>query len=264
MTHMRLMTIAAFLSACAVACGTPPANAPAPASQPAATPAAAPARSASSPASITGAVAETMNAGGYTYMRLQDGTRDVWIAARELEVKVGERMTAPLEMPMENFHSNTLNRNFPLVYFVTQVAREGEALQAPPAQDSAPALMGSHGQAAEARPEPAAHVEPVPPPPGGLSIADVWTKRTALAGKTVAVRGTVVKYNGGIMNRNWLHLQDGSGTAAAATNDLTVTTDAQVKVGDVVTAKGVLGIGKDFGAGYTYQAILEQATVAPR
>jgi hypothetical protein len=58
-----------------------------------------------------------------------------------------------------------------------------------------------------------------------------------------------------------LHLQDGSGKASDATNDLTVTTDAVVKVGDVVTVTGINAVKKDFGAGYSYEAILEKATV---
>ena len=73
--------------------------------------------------------------------------------------------------------------------------------------------------------------------------------------------GTVVKVNNGIMGRNWLHLQDGSGTEAAKTHDITVTTEGEVKVGDVVTATGTLALDKDFGAGYVYDAIIEGATV---
>lgn len=210
---------------------------------------------------ITGQVAESMNSGGYTYVRLQSaGKSDTWIAAPEIAVKVGDRLTAPIEMPMENFHSKTLNRDFPVIYFVSQVAREGETLSPAPAQSGAPAPMGSH-QASSSAPVP---VEPVAPAPGGLSIADVWAKRTSLAGKPVVVRGKVVKANNGIMDRNWLHLQDGSGSAADRTNDLTVTTAAtaaEVKVGDIVTVSGVLAAGKDFGAGYAYDAILETAKV---
>ena len=68
-----------------------------------------------------------------------------------------------------------------------------------------------------------------------------------------------MKVNTGILDRNWIHLQDGSGSAADGTNDLTVTTDADVKIGDVVTVTGVLAVGKDFGSGYAYDAILENA-----
>ncbi len=73
------------------------------------------------------------------------------------------------------------------------------------------------------------------------------------------VRGKVVKFNAGILGHNWIHLQDGSG--GNGTNDLTITTDATVKVGDVVTMRGTVALNRDFGAGYNYPLILENATV---
>lgn len=238
---------------------TPPASAAAPAAP-------------ASAETVTGTVVETMNSGGYTYMRLQTGQKEVWIAASEMSVTKGESMTAPLEMPMANFHSNTLNRDFPMIYFVTQVARAGQPLQGAPAATvaaRAPMPMSSHapteaasgGSAGAAPQATAAIVQPNAPPAGGLSIADTWAKRASLANKPVTVRGTVVKVNNSIMGFNWLHLQDGSGKAADGTNDLTVTTDAVVKVGDVITVTGTLAVKKDFGSGYSYEAILEKATI---
>jgi hypothetical protein len=104
-------------------------------------------------------------------------------------------------------------------------------------------------------------VKPIAPPAGGSSIADVWAKRVALAGKTVTLNGTVVKFNGGILGRNWLHVQDGSGKAADGTHDITVTTDAAAKVGDVITVTGKVAVDKDFGAGYAYKVIVEEAKI---
>jgi hypothetical protein len=103
-----------------------------------------------------------------------------------------------------------------------------------------------------------AAVEPVP---GGLTVAEIWAGRSRLAGSTVTVRGRVVKFNPGIMGTNWLHLQDGSGTPANGTHDITVTTPANVKVGDVVTATGAVAVDQDFGAGYTYPVIIREAAV---
>ena len=120
-----------------------------------------------------------------------------------------------------------------------------------------------HGMAgAPAAPQAPVKVEPVAPPPGGFSIADVWANRAKLSGKPVSVRGTVVKFNGGILDRNWLHLQDGSGKAADGTNDLTVTTDVAVRVGDVVTVTGTVVVDKDFGYGYAYALMLEKGKIA--
>jgi hypothetical protein len=204
---------------------------------------------------FTGTVAETMKSGGYTYARLQSGKDDVWIAASEFETHVGDRLTVALETPMHDFQSKTLGRTFPLIYFVPRVGREGE--QPGSASTSAsPALMSSHAGATAAT-----KVEPMAPAPGGVSIADLWARRAALSGQAVTVRGKVVKVSEQIMGRNWIHLQDGTGSAADRTNDLTITTVDSVKNGDVVVVKGVLAVDKDFGAGYAYGAILENAKV---
>lgn len=204
-----------------------------------------------------------MNSGGYTYLRLEEGGKSVWAAAMEFPVKTGERLTVPLESPMAEFTSRTLNRTFPVIYFVSRVARDGEALS-PSIGAGAPGMAASHGGSPGGAPErgaAATPVEPIAPPAGGLSIADVWAKRQALGGTRVSVRGKVVKVNNGILGRNWLHLQDGSGEGSAGTNDITVTTDAVVQLGDVVTVTGTLMLDKDFGAGYAYDMLLEGATV---
>ena len=97
--------------------------------------------------------------------------------------------------------------------------------------------------------------------PGGVTVADVWTRRTALAGQPVVLRGQIVKASYDILGANWYHLQDGSGVVASGTHDLVVTSSEHVKTGDVVTVTGVLTTGKDFGAGYAYDAIIEQAGI---
>lgn len=220
-----------------------------------------PAPQASAPAAaanaFTGTVAETMNSGGYTYARLQGGQDDVWIAASEFQTQRGDRLTVALDMPMRDFESKTLGRTFPLVYFVSRVTRNGEPVGGAAAPGAQPALMSSHASGPVAT-----TVEPVDPAPGGMRIADVWAKRTSLAGQQVTVRGKVVKVNEQIMGRNWVHLQDGSGSAADQTNDLTITTADGAKLGDVITVSGVLAVEKDFGAGYKYGAIVENARVS--
>jgi hypothetical protein len=208
---------------------------------------------------LSGVVTETMNAAGYTYFELDTGAERVWAAANQFDLAVGEQVTIPLEMPMQNFHSDTLDRTFELIYFVSVVGREGGADAA--AADGGLGLPPGHPRLAgvdlEAG-EPAAAVER---PAGALPIADVWAQRSELAGTTVTVSGRVVKYNGGILGTNWFHLQDGSGTLEDGTNDLTVTSTTPCAVGDVVTATGTLAIDRDFGAGYTYTVILEDAVV---
>lgn len=236
-----------------VACSPEPAaTTTTPAAAAASAPAAAPAAG-----TITGTIAETMNSGGYTYALLKTDAKDTWIAAGELPVKVGDRISATIDMPMENFSSKTLNRSFPLIYFVAGVTRNGQIVPAA-AGVGGLAPVGSHEPSPDAIPQ---VVEPIKPEPGGITIADLWAQRKSLSGKTVVVRGKVVKVNNAIMGSNWLHIQDGSGTAKDGTNDLVVTTSATVKVGEIVTISGKLTTDKDFGSGYAYDAIVENATV---
>lgn len=95
---------------------------------------------------------------------------------------------------------------------------------------------------------------------GGKTVAEVFAGKDALAGQKVTVRGKVVKVNAGIMGTNWLHVRDGSGEDG--TNDLTVTTAGTVpNVGDTVLLTGTVALNKDFGMGYTYDVIVEDADV---
>ena len=207
---------------------------------------------------VTGTVVETVDAKNYTYVHVNTGSEDLWAASGQFRVAVGDRVMVPLEMPMENFHSEALNRDFPLIYFASSITKEG---QTPPPMAPFPGHPPMGGQAA--RPDAQGVTEPISPAPGGTRIADVWANRASLAGKTVIVRGKVVKFNGGILGRNWFHLQDGTGTEKDGTNDITVTSAADTKVGDIVTVTGTLVLDKDFGAGYAYAVIIEDAKFLP-
>ena len=205
---------------------------------------------------VTGTVVETMDAATYTYIKVDTGEDELWAASGRFEVEVGETVTLPLEVPMENFYSDTLDRTFPLIYFASRVLREGETMEA------ASAMPAGHPQISGAAPaEGLAEVEPVEAAEGGMTVAAVWEGRAELAGSSVTVRGRVAKFNGGILGRNWIHLQDGSGDPPQGTHDLTVTSDAAAAVGDVVTVTGTVVVDQDFGAGYTYPVLLEKATV---
>jgi hypothetical protein len=93
------------------------------------------------------------------------------------------------------------------------------------------------------------------------TVSETYEKAGDLNKKTIVVRGKVVKVSKGIMGKNWVHLRDGSGDPGKGTNNLVVTTQDVPNVGDVVTARGTLHKDKDFGAGYKYQVIVEEATV---
>ena len=220
---------------------------PAQPATPAAEPAKAPAGNAKS-----GKVVETMDSGGYTYVQVDTGSEKIWAAAPQFKVKVGDPVVVPAGMSMPNYHSKTLNRDFAQLYFVSQIMVGGAEAMNQPAQASTPN---------ERTKVDAANVDfkGLKKAEGGSTIAEIFANKAALAGKEVKIRAKVVKYSPAIMGKNWIHLEDGTGAADA--KDLTVTTKADAKVGDTVLVTGKVTLDKDFGYGYKYGLILEDAQV---
>lgn len=203
-------------------------------------------------ATAEGTVVETMDAANYTYVRVKTASGELWAATSTFKVAVGDKVVVPLDNPMANFHSQSLKRDFPLIYFASSIAHEGEAVAA------AAAVPGHAPAGAGAAPQ---VTEPIAPAPGGVTVANIVTNRKALSGKTVTVRGKVVKYNGAILGVNWIHIQDGSGVAKDGTNDITVTSAGTATVGDIVTITGTVVLDKDFGSGYSYAVLVQNATI---
>lgn len=129
---------------------------------------------------------------------------------------------------------------------------------------AAPAGSAAPMSAEQPHPMPAAEVADVDlsgieKAADGVTVAELFATKDQLAGQPVTVRGKVVKVNAGIMGSNWLHVRDGSGEEGA--NNITVTTGQMADVGDLVLVTGVLAVNKDFGMGYKYDAIIEDAEV---
>ena len=223
---------------------------------------------AASSASIKGTILERLDAEPYSYLRLKTDQGEAWVAVPKTDKAMGAEVVVGGAMPMNGFESKTLKRKFDLVYFGTLAGAEGAAPMQPaaagPAADgsAAPAGMAAQHAAAAAGPSDVGSVK-VPKAAGGdaRTVSEIYSQRTALKEKPVTIRGKVVKYNEGIMGRNWLHIRDGSGTAGKD-NDLTITTAEKAAVGDVVVVKGTVRVDKDFGAGYSYPVIVEDAKLS--
>jgi len=182
-------------------------------------------------------VLETMSSGGYTYMKVQDKNNNYWIAMTQRDVKVGDTINYTEQGWMKNFHSKTLNRTFDSILFAANQTKK-----APTAKPTIPSKMQSDYQEK-----------------GVTSIAELFANRDKYAGKIITVKGKVTKTSSTIMNLNWIHIQDGSNFQNM--NDLVFTSTQEVpKVGSVVYAKGKLIKDKDFGYGYFYPVIIQEAT----
>ena len=222
--------------------------------------------------SVTGIILETMDSGGYTYMRLKTDEGEIWSAVNVAKVKKGQTVTIATPMMIQNFESKTLKRTFDRILFGTLAApgsspapASGAAL--PPGHPAVGSSSANDNVAAQhaAAANPQVDTAPIKVAKAegatGRTVAELYAQRATLKDKEVAVRGKVVKVTPEVMGKNWLHLHDGTGSAAKKDNDITVTTSGTAAVGDVVLVKGVVHLDRDFGAGYTYSVIIEDAKI---
>jgi len=199
-------------------------------------------------ATLRGEVLEAQNVEAYTYLRLKTKEGEVWAAVSKATVVKGQQVELVDAAVMENFESKTLKRTFDRIYFAQLVD-----LNAKPAA----AVGNPHGASLPT----GAPVAKVAKATGSdaKTVAEVVSGRTALKDKNVTIRGQVVKVNAGILGKNWIHLQDGSGAAAAGTHDILVTTADNIAVGDVVNASGTVRTDVKVGPGYAYAVLVEDA-----
>ncbi|QEM67766.1 DNA-binding protein [Geobacter sp. FeAm09] len=216
-------------------------------------------------APISGTVLQAMNSGGYSYIHLQKNSGEkVWLAVTETRVNVGDRMSFMEGLVMKNFESKTLKRTFDSIIFSNGVIPQAKAAApAAPAAAAAPtkaqaAAMGSK-VAVKAKEAKISVKKAVGP--NAYTIAEAYRNSAKLNNKQVAIRGKVVKVTPRIMKKNWIHIQDGSGSQAKGTHNLVCTTTATARVGDVVTVRGTLAKDRDFGYGYRYSVIVENAAI---
>jgi len=203
---------------------------------------------------ISGKVLEVKDVEVYTYLRLQTGNGEVWAAVSKAPVKVGTDVTVDNATVMHDFESKTLKKTFPEIYF--------GSIAAPGAKTAAASgdMAAMHANMTKGVDVGSVKVAKATGP-DARTVAEVVAKRTELKDKTVVIQGKVVKFTPEVMGKNWVHLRDGTGSAADGTNDILITTKDETQVGDVVIAKGTVHIDRDLGSGYSYKVLVEEATL---
>jgi GW (Gly-Tryp) dipeptide domain len=195
---------------------------------------------------------EVIQSTNYTYLRVSEDGKESWIAIARQEVAVGKSYYYEPSIEMTDFTSKELQRTFPSIIFVakfseTPIVAAAKYAVADPPKGKQAAIAKEGLKVARAA--------------NGITIAELNAQKGSYAGKKIKIKGEVVKYNPQIMGKNWLHIQDGSTNNGVF--DLTITTTEEVKIGDVVTFEGIVALNKDFGAGYSYDVIVEEGKLLP-
>ncbi|MDD4071963.1 MAG: hypothetical protein PHY78_06340 [Desulfobacterales bacterium] len=238
---------------------------------------------------FSGTVKEVLNVSEYTYCLIGNNSGTNWIAIPKTEIETGEKVSFSNGLIMRNFYSKSLDHYFDEVIFCAGIDGRPLVSKDKSAHGQMPARMPSMiagktcpipsdasspplNKTAATMPHNAAGQNPaisfkdikVEKVSGkdGFRISELYEKASELSEKNVSVRGNVVKILHNIMKKNWVHIQDGTGDPAQNTHDLVLNCLQTPSVGDTVTVSGRLKTDRDFGAGFTYRIIIEDASIS--
>lgn len=198
--------------------------------------------------SISGKVVETMDSGGYSYINVEKNGNQIWVAVPNMKVTVGQEVSLAQGMIMNNFKSKSLNRTFKTIVFST----------GPAGQQTMTGSTSGYTQAQA--PLKKIKVEKASGP-NAYTVAELHDKSAELDKKSITIKGQVIKVSPNIMGKNWIHIQDGSTSASSGSGSIILTSQDLPSVGDIVTGKGIFYKDKDFGSGYKYSVIVEEASI---
>jgi hypothetical protein len=189
-------------------------------------------------------VKEVLQAEKYTYLNVEEEGEVFWIAVSKQPAVEGDKFYFTDGLLKKNFFSREFDRNFETLYLVSRIT---------PAPGNSSLASASSGKEEVERVE-------VEVPSTSVALNKIFASPENYRDKEVTVTGQVIKANYQIMNRNWYHIEDGTEMDGKKC-DLTITSGEQVPLGSVLTLKGKISLNKDFGAGYKYEIIMEDASM---
>lgn len=198
-------------------------------------------------------VNEVLPAARYVYLKVTEGGEQFWIATGKKDIKVGETYFYKGGLLKTNFESKEHDRVFDKIFLVTNMVPRVHG-------DNTGTLAETNTTIEEtkaAKTTIPTHTDEVIEHKGSVKIADIVANPKKFEGKTVQISGKCVKINPGIMERNWIHLQDGS----KDNYDFIVTSDIFIAEGTIVTMRALVALNRDYGSGYKYDLILENGTL---
>ena len=200
---------------------------------------------------------KTLDTKKYVYINVTEGGETFWIATAKQPIDIGKTYFYRNPLLKTNFESREHNRVFDTIYLVSNLVSHNHGTGNLTADFSESETV-SNTQTGSANKQPIeTHTNKVVEHKGSLKISELVANPKQYDGKTVQLTGIVVKVNPNIMNRNWLHLQDGTKNDF----DLVVTSSTFIPEGQTVTMRGTVALNRDFGAGYKYNLIVEDGVL---
>ncbi|MEO1010986.1 MAG: GW dipeptide domain-containing protein [Bacteroidota bacterium] len=199
-------------------------------------------------------VTEVLPASRYTYAKVREDDTEFWIATGKMEIKVEETYYYRGGLRRTDFESKEHNRIFDEIYLVSNLVSKAAHTTVAKAGSRDRIDLAEEGVPKKDIPT---HSEKGITHKGLVTIAELVRNPKMYEGHSVEISGTCTKVNTGIMGRNWLHLKDGS----KDDYDLVVTSNAIVPAGTEISLRALVVLNRDFGAGYSYDVLLENGIV---
>jgi hypothetical protein len=201
---------------------------------------------------VSGTVLEKLDTPDGSYLRIGAEGGEVWARVPTADLAEGARVSVVRAQEMRNWESANLRRVFERLYIwsIEGMDKPGQGAPAEMPQGMAQAARQmaarqTTGGAGGATVTTVAAVASMPKAQGadGRTVAEILANGPSLKGRTVSVRAQVVKVTSGLKVPNvsggtWIHVQDRTADRNQGTHDLTVATDEDVKVGDVLVLQG--------------------------
>ncbi len=194
---------------------------------------------------------DTLQSSRYSYLKVSENDKEFWLATMRANFIIGEDYVFEKGLFKTDYYSTQFDRSFDEIYLVSDLR--------PAFSDGQKNALDKMFDSKPARSAPSISSEEDLEREGSLKIAELIQNAEQYVGKSVQITAKVTKINANIMDRHWLHLKDGS----FDNFDLVATSQTAVPAGHIVTIKATLNRDVDFGAGYSYDLILENAEVIP-
>jgi len=196
---------------------------------------------------------EKLPASKYVYLKVTEAEEQYWIATRNQDIKIGGTYYYRSGLLKTNFESKEYNKVFEKIYLVSSLIPENHrnTTSSVKSDNTKKEENLIHKEASRAQ------TEKIIKQKGSITIAEIVANPQKFEGKTVQLTGKCIKINPNIMDRNWIHLQDGSKDDF----DLVVTSNTFIPEGKIITIRALVSVNRDFGAGYRYDLILENGII---
>jgi hypothetical protein len=198
-------------------------------------------------------VKETIPGGKYLYLKVVEGDTEYWAATGKSDIEAGETYFYNEALIQNNFESKELDRVFDTIYLITELVPESHGASLEPLKE----VATPPAEAMKSNSKSGFHSSPLAGKATTLTISELLEDPSAYEGKVVELTGTCTKINEGILGRNWLHLKDGT----ADGQDLVMTSEDAIDPGTEITIRAIVNLNRDFGAGYSYDVLLEDGKI---